>query len=151
MHRHRHPGTDTYADTDTDGYGDPTSAVVSCSAPTGTTADDTDCDDAVFAVNPGATEVCNSIDDDCDGLIDDDDGSLDTSTTTTWYADDDGDGYGDAADIEVACGAPSGFESSGRSSGPMRTPRRRLSKISVPHIGCLLPWALNGSHRLRAS
>jgi len=29
-----------------------------------------DCDDMTFAVNPGATEVCNGIDDDCDGEID---------------------------------------------------------------------------------
>lgn len=33
-----------------------------------------DCDDTVFAVNPGATENClNTIDDDCDGFVDGDD------------------------------------------------------------------------------
>ena len=39
------------------------------------------------AVNPAATEGCNSIDDDCDSLVDDDDSSLDTSTGSTYYRD----------------------------------------------------------------
>ena len=30
-----------------------------------------DCDDSSFAVNPGATEICNTVDDDCDGVVDD--------------------------------------------------------------------------------
>jgi len=34
------------------------------------TTDRIDCDDSVFEVHPGATEVCNAIDDDCDGVID---------------------------------------------------------------------------------
>ena len=65
-------GTATwYSDVDGDGYGDPTAAAYSCSAPTGTVADGTDCDDADAAISPGSTEVCNGEDDDCDGDVDD--------------------------------------------------------------------------------
>jgi len=97
-----------YADADADGYGDPTTATDACSQPSGTVSDSTDCDDGAAAVNPAATEVCNSIDDDCDGLTDDDDSSVDLSTATTWYDDDDGDGYGDAGASTLSCDAPSG-------------------------------------------
>ena len=61
-------------------------------------------------MNPGASEVCNSIDDDRDGDIDDADASLDTSTATTWYADLDTDGYGDASNSLRACDQPSLYE-----------------------------------------
>ena len=52
---------------------------------------DGDCDDADAAVFPGATEVCNGIDDDCDGAPDD------GLVTADWYPDADGDGYGRAS------------------------------------------------------
>jgi large repetitive protein len=99
-----------YTDSDTDGYGDAAAAVSACAQPTGTVTDDTDCDDTAIAVNPGATEVCNSIDDDCDTLIDDDDSSLDLSTATTWYEDYDGDGYGETASTATSCLVPSGYD-----------------------------------------
>jgi hypothetical protein len=97
-----------YADVDTDGYGDPAVATSACDQPTGTVTDNTDCDDAAIAVNPAATEVCNGIDDDCDALVDDDDSDLDLSTATTWYADSDGDLYGDASAATTSCDAPTG-------------------------------------------
>ncbi len=95
-----------YADTDGDSYGDLAASTVSCAAPAGSVADATDCDDGNASVNPGATEVCNGTDDDCDSLVDDADASLDTSTATTWYADDDEDGYGDASVSSLSCTAP---------------------------------------------
>jgi len=93
-----------YADADGDGYGDPSHSAPACTAPSGSVADATDCDDADPAVNPAATELCNGLDDDCDGATDE----PDASGAPTWYADLDGDGFGDASDAAVACTAPSG-------------------------------------------
>ncbi len=95
-----------YADADGDGYGDAGSATAACTQPTGTVADDSDCDDGDGAVNPAAGELCNGIDDDCDGLLDEDD--PDITGTSTWYADLDGDGYGDAGSATIACSQPTG-------------------------------------------
>ena len=50
-----------------------------------------DGDDADVDVHPNATEVCNSIDDNCDGNAD----AEDAIDRTVWYADTDGDGEGD--------------------------------------------------------
>jgi hypothetical protein len=93
-----------YADSDSDGYGDPSATTAACSAPSGAVADATDCDDGDAAVNPGATELCNGIDDDCDGGTDEDD----AADAGTWYTDADGDGYGDAGSPVSACSQPSG-------------------------------------------
>jgi hypothetical protein len=94
-----------YADVDSDGYGDAASSSDACGTPSGYVSDATDCDDGDASVNPGATEVCNSVDDDCDGAVDEDD----AADATTWYADGDSDGYGDASDSDIACDAPSGY------------------------------------------
>ncbi|MCB9745508.1 MAG: putative metal-binding motif-containing protein [Alphaproteobacteria bacterium] len=101
-------GSSWYADSDGDGFGDGGARVRACAAPGGTLADATDCDDTDAAVNPAATEVCDTIDNDCDGDVDDADASVDLSTGATWYADADGDGYGDAASSVEACDAPTG-------------------------------------------
>jgi hypothetical protein len=56
---------------------------------------DADCDDADPAVYPGAVEVCNGRDDDCNGLVDDADPGV--ADRATWYLDEDGDGYAGTA------------------------------------------------------
>ncbi len=94
-----------YADADGDGFGDPDLPSAACAAPSGTVADATDCDDAVAAVNPDATEICDGVDNDCDGAVDEDD----ASDASSWYADADGDGYGDAGSTTAACSVPSGY------------------------------------------
>jgi hypothetical protein len=48
-------------------------------------------------------------DEDCDGASDHTDASVDASTWSTFYADDDGDTYGDAARTVTQCGVPSGY------------------------------------------
>ncbi|MBT9558108.1 MAG: right-handed parallel beta-helix repeat-containing protein [Myxococcales bacterium] len=69
----------------------------SCAAP-GLPAD---CNDQDGSVKPGATETCDGKDNDCDGGIDE-------GLTSTWCADVDGDGYGDAASVKTACAQPTG-------------------------------------------
>jgi hypothetical protein len=60
-----------YTDGDGDGYGT-ASTITSCSntAPQGYASRGGDCKDANAAINPGATEVCDGIDNDCDGMTD---------------------------------------------------------------------------------
>jgi hypothetical protein len=94
-----------YLDSDGDGYGEASSSVSSCSTPTGYVSDDSDCDDSDALTYPGATEICDGADNDCDGTTDE--GF--SSTPSTWYADDDGDGYGDPDDALERCTQPSGY------------------------------------------
>ncbi len=64
-----------------------------------------DCDDSNPDIHPGAAERCDGVDNDCDGEVD----GSDSVDATTWYADLDGDGYGDEAGAGTpACDAPSG-------------------------------------------
>ena len=106
-----------YTDADADLYGDASIPTRACTAPAGTVADATDCDDAASRVNPAATEVCNGIDDDCDGTSDE----SGASGAGTWYADSDGDGYGNASSPVVACTAPSGYVASARDCDDTRS------------------------------
>ena len=70
----------------------------------------TDCDDANGSVHPDADELCDGVDNDCDGGTDE----FDAVDAVSWYRDTDGDGAGDASDLTQGCSAPSGFvESAG--------------------------------------
>jgi hypothetical protein len=91
---------DWYPDTDGDGFGDPDGQVTACEAPPGFIGDDSDCDDTSNQVFPGAIEICDGIDNNCDGAVDD---------LQTWYQDNDGDGHGNIAVPTLACVAPPGF------------------------------------------
>jgi len=59
-----------YPDQDGDLYGDASAPVQSCDAPSGMVTEGGDCDDSSAAIHPGATEVVNGLDDDCDGVTD---------------------------------------------------------------------------------
>jgi hypothetical protein len=70
-----------------------------------------DCDDNNARINPDAREVCDEVDNDCDGAIDDDDG--DVSGAPRWHRDDDRDGYGAQFDTTEACQQPSRYVEDG--------------------------------------
>ncbi len=92
-----------YIDHDADGYGSTDYTTVSCAVPAGYTDDASDCDDLDPAVHPGATEVCDGADTDCNGTVDD------AADGETWYHDGDGDGFGTPDESLVACDPPSGY------------------------------------------
>ena len=94
-----------FADVDGDAYGDPMNSVVlDCnSILVGYVENDLDCDDSNPNINPDAAEVCNGVDDNCNG------GEIDEFVSIPYYQDSDGDGYGDPNFMILDCNLPSGF------------------------------------------
>jgi hypothetical protein len=81
-------GNECDADADGDGY-----------------EDGQDCDDLDAAIHPAATEVCDGVDNDCDGVVD----GPDAVDASTWYADTDQDGFGDPNAPTLDCDQPAGY------------------------------------------
>jgi hypothetical protein len=102
-------GTTFYQDSDGDGFGDVTKTVMADVTPTGYVAKSGDCNDHDAAIHPGAPEVCDHVDNNCDGKIDDADPALDTASATTYFADTDGDGFGDPNQTVKACAQKPGY------------------------------------------
>lgn len=90
-----------YQDADSDGYGDPASPRVATSQPAGYVPDNTDCDDSAAAVHPGATEINDGLDNNCNGQVDD--------VHITYYQDADSDSYGNPAITQLAISQPTGY------------------------------------------
>lgn len=97
-------GIDVFIDGDGDGFGN--EAAVVCSLHIGFSMEAGDCDDTSADVHPNVQEICNEIDDNCDGVVD-----ADAVDQLTWFADADGDGFGDVSVEEEACQEPPGFVS----------------------------------------
>jgi len=54
-----------YRDADGDTYGNISNTAQACSMPAGYVSDSTDCNDGDAFVHPGALELCNAVNDDC--------------------------------------------------------------------------------------
>jgi hypothetical protein len=96
-----------YRDADGDGFGHPSDTLSTCIIipPSGYVTGAIDCSDDDATVYPGATEVCDGKDNDCNGKTDD------GLAVFTYYADADGDGYGNAGQRLDTClaNAPAAF------------------------------------------
>nr|WP_253900129.1 MopE-related protein [Corallococcus carmarthensis] len=93
-------GANWYRDADGDGYGNPNQSTAACGQPTGSVSNSSDCNDTNAGIRPGATEVCDLIDNNCDGRSDE------TFPTQPWCQDSDGDGLCSPAGHTFACMKP---------------------------------------------
>ncbi len=89
--------TRLFRDDDGDGFG--SASTMGCPDDDGHTALGGDCDDGNRSVHPGAPELCNDRDDDCDGFADEE-----PSEGGMYYLDLDGDGWGGYGTVR-ACAA----------------------------------------------
>ncbi len=102
-----HPGQVWYRDADSDLYSNG-STLTQCLRPalynisTELTATSGDCDDTNANVNPIRTEICNNIDDNCAGGIDE-------GVLSTFYRDFDSDTFGNLTNTIQNCTAPAGY------------------------------------------
>lgn len=103
------PNTIWYLDADNDGFGVDGTTVQACEAP----SDNTyalvggDCDDNDNTVYPGATEICDGKDNDCDGSVDN------GLQFTEYFVDNDGDGFGAGDAIEFCEDPGNGYSLTG--------------------------------------
>ena len=101
------PPVPVYPDGDGDGYGVSAEPSSACGQMDGLVLEGGDCNDQDPGVNPGAKEVCNLVDDDCDGDVDE-------AWPRHLYAPDgDGDGCGDMSSPVLACTSPGSVYVSG--------------------------------------
>ena len=91
-----------YRDADGDTYGNSSATTTAYETPAGYVDSNSDCNDTKAAIHPGATEICDNIDNDCDASVDE------NLEKHIYYSDHDGDGFGGTATAS-ACVLPAGY------------------------------------------
>jgi hypothetical protein len=103
-----------------------------CEELDGWTFDTTDCDDYDSSVYPGAPEICDDLDNDCDGLTEAYDPDAEIGV---YYRDADGDGEGDASFPVTTCDPPSDYVTSSDDCDD-----------SDPGMGAPTAWFIDADH-----
>jgi hypothetical protein len=91
-----------YQDLDNDGYGNALVSQTGCSPIQGYVSNSLDCDDNNNSINPNATEICDGLDNNCNGQEDE------GLTFLNYYFDGDNDGYG-IGNPTVSCTPITGY------------------------------------------
>lgn len=92
-----------FLDADGDGFGVSDVSMFACSPDPGYVPFSGDCDDSLPSIHPAQPDICDSIDNDCDGKLDED------APMNTYYQDLDGDNFGNPSVTTTACSSIAGY------------------------------------------
>ena len=96
--------SDFFIDSDGDGFGNEEPMCLCAAEGAYVVTGGDDCDDEQPLSYPGNVEVCDDVDNDCDGSVD-----IGAVDALTFFADADADGFGDLRSSSFACTPPSSF------------------------------------------
>ena len=97
--------TTFYLDQDSDGFGSMTESVELCEMPEGYVERGDDCNDLETMIHPNNYELCDGVDNNCDGTID-----IDAEDRFEIYIDTDNDGFGNRNEVgELSCSLLEGY------------------------------------------